>query len=108
MGLGIKGLMADLRLEVGVQVNMDSSVARSVAARSGAGRVWHIEVRELQVQGRVANGELEIKKVKGEENVADGLTKQVERAKMDYYMKECGFVRRSGRHELCPRLGDDP
>ncbi len=39
--------------------------------------------------------------MKGEENVADGLTKHVERTKMDHYMKECGFVRRSGRHELC-------
>ena len=64
----------------------------------------HVEARELWVQDRVAKGELEIKKVKGEENVADGVTKHVERAKMDYYMKECGFVRRSGRHELCPRL----
>ncbi len=33
------------------------------------------------MQDRVAKGELEIKKVKGEENVADGLTKHVERAK---------------------------
>ncbi len=49
----------------------------------------------------------EIKKVNGEENVADGLTKRVERAKMDYHMNECGLVRRSGRHELCPRFGDD-
>ena len=67
----------------------------------------HIKVRKLRVQDRVAKGELEIKKVKGEENVADGLTKHVECAKMDYCMRECGFVRRSGRHELCPRLGDD-
>ncbi len=43
----------------------------------------------------------------GEENVADGLTKHAERAKMDYFMKECGFLRRGGRHELCPKLGDD-
>ncbi len=38
----------------------------------------------------------------GQENIADGLIKHVGRAKMDYYMKECGFVRRSGRHELRP------
>ena len=45
-------------------------------------------------------------KVKGEENVADGLTKHVDRHKMEQYMKVCSMVRRSGRHELCPRLGD--
>ncbi len=107
MGLGRKGLMADLGLEMKVQINTDSSTGKSIAPRRGAGRVRHIEVRELWVQHRVAKGELEIKKVRGEENVADGLTKHAERAKMDYYSKECGLVPRSGRHELCPRLGDD-
>ncbi len=50
----------------------------------------------MWVQYRIAKGELDIKKVKGEENVADGAFKHVERAKMEYYMKGCGFVRRSG------------
>ncbi len=59
------------------------------------------------MQDHVAKGELEIKKVKGEESIADGMTRHVDRAKMDYYMKECGFARRSNMHELCPRLGDD-
>ncbi len=103
----MKALMADLGLEAGVQVSTDSISAGSVASRRGAGTVGHIEVLELWVQDRIAKGDLEIRKVKGEENVADGLTKHVERAKMDYCMKECGCVRTSGRHELCPRLGDD-
>ncbi len=90
-----------------VQVNTDSSAARSIASSRGAGRARRTEVRQLWVQDRVAKGELEIEKVRGEENVADGLTKHVERAKIDHYMKECGFARRSGRRELCPRLGDD-
>ncbi len=52
-------------------------------------------------------GELQIQKVKGEENIADGLTKHVELAKVDYYMKECGLARRTGRHELCPRCDQE-
>ncbi len=107
MGVGLKGLMADLGLEMKVQVKTVSSAARSIASRRGAGRVRRIEVRELWAQDRVAKGELEITKVKGEENIADGLTKHVERAQMDCYIKKCGFARRSGRHVLCPRLGDD-
>ncbi len=63
MGIGMKGLM-DLGVEVGVQVNMGSSVAKSNASRRGAGGVRHIEVRELWVQDRVAKGEVSI--VKGE------------------------------------------
>ena len=66
----------------------------------------HIEVRELWIQDRVAKGELKIVKVKGEESVADGLTKHVDRQKMEQYMKARSIVRRSGRHELSPSLGD--
>ena len=43
--------------------------------------------------------------MKGEENVADGLTKHVDRQKMEQHMKASGMVRRSGRHELSPLLG---
>ncbi len=106
MGLGMKGLLEDLGVEVEVQVNTDSSAAKSRTARKGAGRVRHIEVRELWVQDRVAKGELKIVKVKDEENVADGLKKHVDKQKMEQYVKACGMVRRSGRHELSPSLGD--
>jgi hypothetical protein len=54
----------------------------------------------------VAKGEVSIVKVKGEENVADGLTKHVDRQKMEQYMDACGMARRSDRHELSPQLGE--
>ncbi len=60
-------------------MNTDSLAARSISSRRGAGRVRHVEVRELWVQERVRRGELSINKVRGEDNVADGLTKHVER-----------------------------
>ncbi len=63
-------------------------------------------MRELLVQDRVAKGELKIVKVKGEYNVAGGLTKHVDKQKMEQYTKSCGIVRRSGRHELSPKIGD--
>ncbi len=45
-------------------------------------------------------------KVRGEENVADDLAKHVDRQKMEQHMETCGVVRRSGRRELSPHLGD--
>ena len=107
MGLGRRGLMEDLGVEVEVQVNTDSSAAKSITSRKGAGRVRHIEVRELWVQDRVSKGELKIVKVRGEDNVADGLTKHVDKPKMEQYLKACGLVRRSVRHELSPALGEN-
>ncbi len=105
MGLGMKGLMEDLGVGVKVQVNTDSSAAKSITARRSAGRIRRIEVRELWVQDRVATGELKILNAKGEENVPDGLTKRVGRQKMEQYVVACGILRRSGRRELSPQLG---
>ncbi len=65
----------------------------------------HVEVRELWVQNQGANGEPSVVKVKGEENVAHGLTKHVDRHKMAQHMEAYSMVQRSGRREFCPRLG---
>ncbi len=89
-----------------IQVKKLSSAARSISSRRGAGRVRHVEVRELRVQERVRGGELSIIKVRGVDNVADGLTKHVERSERGMYMERCGFVLHEGRHELRPYLGD--
>ncbi len=106
MGVGIKSLFGVLGLEIGVQVNTDSSTARSISSRRGAGRVGHVEVRERWAQEKVRRGELSIIKVRGEDNVADGLTKHVDRSKLEKYMRECGSTFRDRRHELCPYFGD--
>ncbi len=98
--------MEDMGVEVKVLVNTDSSAAKIIAPRTGAGRVRHIEVRELRVLGRVSKGEISIAKVRGEQNVADGLAKHVDRQRKEQYIAVCGMVRRSGRRELGPRLGD--
>ncbi len=58
MGVGIKSLFGDLGLEMEAQVNTDSSGARSISSRSGAGRVRRVEVRALWVQEKVRRGEL--------------------------------------------------
>ncbi len=106
MGVGIKSSFRDVGLEIGVQVNTLCSAARSISSRRGAGRIRHAEMRDLWVQEKVRRGELLIIKVKGEDNVADGLTKHVDRTKLAKYMKDRGFTFRDGRHELCPYIGD--
>ncbi len=105
VSLGMKGLMEDLGLGVEGQVKTDSSAAKFITARRGAGPVRRTEVRALWVQDRAPKGELSIVKVKGEENVADGLTKHVDRQKMELYVGACGMPRRSGRHEPSPQHG---
>ncbi len=51
-----------------------------------------MEVRELWVQERVRREELSIIKVRGEDNVADGLTKRIELSKMEMCLQRYGFL----------------
>ncbi len=106
MGVVIESLFGHLGLQTEAQANTDSSVARSISSRRGAGRVRHVEVRELWLQEMVRRGELSTITVKGEDNVADGLTKRVDRSTLEKYMKERGLAFRDGRHEYRPHLGD--
>ena len=105
--LGLQSLFKDLGVDVEVQINTDSSTGKSVASRRGAGKIRHLDTRDLWIQERVARGDIVIEKVRGEDNVADGLTKHVDKQKMDQFMSECGFEKRSGRHELSPALGEE-
>lgn len=67
LGIGVE----DLVLEAAT----DSSAAKSYASRRGAGRIRHIEVKQLWLQQVVAEGKIRLVKVLGTQNPADVLTK---------------------------------
>ncbi len=58
------------------------------------------------MQDEVQTGELSIIKVRGEDDVADGMTKYVVRSKLEKCANDCGFSFRDGRHELFTHLED--
>ena len=76
--LGLKAAAKELGIvveEVEVQIATDSSAAKSYASRRGAGRVRHVEVRQLWLQQAVAEGKIKLRKIDGTQNPADVLTK---------------------------------
>ena len=75
-GLGMQALMQDLGWETEVVIKTDSSTAKAVASRRGLGKLRHVEVRMLWVQDAVKRGRIRLKKVGGEQNPADHLTKE--------------------------------
>ena len=66
------GIVAE---EVVVEAATDSKAAKSYASRRGAGKIRHIEVRQLWLQQAVAEGRFKLIRVDGVENPADVLTK---------------------------------
>ena len=64
-GLGIRALLGDLGVECAATLNTDASAALGIASRRGLGKVRHIDVSQLWLQQRVANGDLIVQKVDG-------------------------------------------
>ena len=52
-GIGIQALARDLGWEMRLIIDVDSSTARSIANRTGVGKLWHIKTRVLWVQQAV-------------------------------------------------------
>ena len=76
--LGIQAAAKELGVvseELVVEAQTDSSAAKAYASRRGAGRIRHIEVRQLWVQQAVADGRFRLAKLLGTNNPADILTK---------------------------------
>jgi hypothetical protein len=74
-GLGVQALACDLGLEAALRIGLDSSAAKSMASRSGVGRVRHLDTRRLWVQEAVRVGKFALDKVRGDQNPANILTK---------------------------------
>ena len=48
--LGLKAMLSDLGVHVGVELMVDASAAIGIAMRRGLGKVRHIELNELWLQ----------------------------------------------------------
>ena len=82
-GLGCQALANGLGFDLNIEVKSDVTAAIGICRRRGLGRVRHIAVSDLWIQERVRGGDLRLSKVLGHENLADLLTKHVEKATLD-------------------------
>jgi hypothetical protein len=103
--LGLKSLIADLgRSFTGVLVT-DSTAAKGLASRRGAGNVRHIHCPALWVQGAVARKQFSLKKRAGKELSADiGTKATVSGSDMWNLLGRFGCRRATGRSAAQPLL----
>ena len=90
MGLGVKALLEDLGWDAQVRIWVDSAAAKSVASRVGLGKMRHMEVKFLWLQQAVRDGRVTLKKVPGQQNPADILTKPLGREDIANKMARVG------------------
>ena len=74
-GLGYQALLKDLGIEVPLRVWTDSSASIGICSRQGLGKLRHLDTHTLWLQQAVRTSRVAIKKVLGDENPADLLTK---------------------------------
>ena len=95
--LGIRGAISDFGVEsIGV-VYADSSAARAIANRKGAGKLRHINISTLWIQEKQDLHHLEMGKASGNQNPADLMTKYLTRTVIDTHFKFMRHQRAAGR-----------
>ena len=97
-------MLRDLGCSVRLVVCTDSSAAKGMASRKGLGKVRHVEVNQLWVQEKVGSGEVELRKVDGQSNLADALTKHVDGDSILRHMDGTGQFHAHGRHVIMPAV----
>ena len=102
-------MAADLGVEFSqsIAIKSDASAAIGISNRIGIGKIKHIEVTQLWLQEKVANGEIVIHKVPTESNLADALTKAVDAQTIQTHVSGINAERLCDRHPLRPSLDDE-
>ena len=73
--LGMVSLAEDFGLKLNIKVHTDASAAIGIVHRQGVGKLRHVRVKYLWVQGKVQDGDIDVKKIDGKANPADLGTK---------------------------------
>ena len=74
-GLGFQALLKDLSIEIPLRVWTDSSAAIGICSRQGLGKLRHLDTHTLWIQQAVRTKRVDLRKIDGERNPADLLTK---------------------------------
>ena len=105
MGLGFQSLMRDLGCELPVRVWTDSSAAIGICTRQGLGKLRHLDTQTLWVQQAVRSGRVDLRKIGGDVNPADLLTKHMSsQDKLKRLVELFGCRFEGGRPAAAPQL----
>ena len=102
--LGLQSVAADLGLTWSLELRADASAAIGICRRRGLGKVRHLHVSDLWVQDRLRSGDFKLVKWPGQDNLADSLTKYLEKKDLEKHVASMGIHVEGGRSELAPQI----
>ena len=100
--LGIQSICRDLGYTYKLWVHTDATAAIGIARRRGMGKIRHLDTSDLWVQEVVRSERVALLKVAGEENIADIMTKYVDRQLLDKMLAKMSMVKANGRPKSAP------
>ena len=83
-------MLCQLGIKVNVTHYIDASAAKGTMLRRGAGKIKHLEVRQLWCQYAVEKYEVRVVKVPRKVNLADTLTHPVSKKEMSMFYEAIG------------------
>ena len=101
-GLGLQSLLKDAGWHLPLHIYSDATAAIGIARRKGLGKIRHLDVTDLWIQDRIRSKAITLSKVLGTENMADALTKYVDKKTMDMAISKMGLHQTSGRPANAP------
>ena len=91
-------------MECGIVLKTDASAAKGISNRRGLSKVKHLDVNQLWLQNKVADGEIVVIKAPGKDNLADALTKYVTGEEITQHVAGVGGEIRRGRRSMMQKL----
>ena len=95
--------MRDAGWDIAVHLHSDATAAIGIARRKGLGKIRHLDTTDLWIQDKIRSKNMKLSKVLGTENMADVLTKYVDRPSMEAALKTMNMVKMDGRPECAPQ-----
>ena len=100
--LGIQSIMKDAGWKIEVHLHSDATAAIGIARRKGLGKIRHLDTTDLWIQDKIRSKKMQLSKVLGADNMADVLTKYVEKKIMDAALAKMHIIRKDGRPASAP------
>ena len=92
-GLGMSNLLAELGVEVHIQLQGESSANHGIITRQGTGKVKHLSVRQLWLQEQTSLGRVSHIKIPRLQNGADALTHHWTKAEGELHFPTFSVIR---------------
>ena len=102
--MGMRSMLADFGVYTTLRVRSDATAAIGMVRREGLGKVRHLAVADLWIQGKQTSGEIVFDKICGKDNPADFMTKCLNCESMWKHTDTLGSAASIGRHKLNPYL----